>query len=191
MIFVRFSRAFSPRTPRGVEPVGFLPADIGGTHLLPFPTDASAHSNTRKGAHMQFWNDTTGEVRLSPKTRLYAHMSVEELLQEHKAFANAPLADAEATVLPFPAFDVPGGRLSCICFLQSGRLHVAEFTVVGVGKHLRRTAERQRAFLFQCLRAADPYPDSHRGVLLRCPFGTALVTTDPRGGEASLRLTYR
>jgi hypothetical protein len=140
---------------------------------------------------MQFWNETTGELRLSPKTHLYAHMPAEELWQVRKAFANAPPIEAEALALPFPAFDVPGGKLCCICFLQGGRLHAAEFTVMGVGKQLRRTAERQRAFLFQCLHAADPYPDSHRGVLLRCPFGTALVTTDPRCGDASLRLTYR
>ena len=39
--------------------------------------------------------------------------------------------------------------------------------------------------------AADPARDSKRGVLLRCPFGVALVATDPRTGDATLRLTYR
>ncbi|MCE5343829.1 MAG: hypothetical protein LLF96_09675 [Eubacteriales bacterium] len=140
---------------------------------------------------MLFWNEATGEVRLSEKARLYAHMSAAELRQTRATFASEPATETDAAIVPFPVFDVPGGRLSCICFLQGGRLHAAEFFVSGVGKHLRRTADRQRAFLFQCLRAADPYPDSRHGVLLRCPFGTALVSTDPRGGEASLRLTYR
>ena len=52
-------------------------------------------------------------------------------------------------------------------------------------------ADQQRALLFQCLRCADPSPDSKHGVLLKCAFGNALLATDPRTGGAMLRLTYR
>ena len=94
-------------------------------------------------------------------------------------------------ILTFPAFGVSGGRLACVCFLHGDKLHGVEFTVVGVGQRKRGTADQQRALLFQCIRAGDPSRDSKRGVLLRCPFGTALVATDPRSGDATLRLTYR
>ena len=142
---------------------------------------------------MRFWNETTGELQFMNGSRLYAHMPETELLKARATLPGAAgfgVPPGETTV-PFPAFAVPGGRLSCVCFLKEERLWAAEIWVEGVGKHLRRTAERQRAFLFACLGAADPYPDSHGGVLLRCPFGTALVATDPRTGAATLRLTYR
>lgn len=142
---------------------------------------------------MQFWDEDSGAVQLGEDARLYSHMTRQEVLRARAALAEGPLpggAQNEA-VLAFPAFAVPGGRLACVCLMHGDALHAVEFSVVGVSPKRRGSADQQRALLFQCLRAADPSRDSKRGVLLRCPFGTALVATDPRTGDASLRLTYR
>lgn len=143
---------------------------------------------------MQIWDETSGEVRLSDSARLFAHMSRAELDQACSAISgdSAPAGDPSTDeIVPFPAFEAPGGRLACVCYLHGGRLHAVELWVAGVGQRKRGTADQQRALLFQCLRAGDPARDSKRGVLLRCPFGTALIATDPRTGDATLRLTYR
>ncbi len=143
---------------------------------------------------MRFWEEDSGVVWLARNTRLYPHMPKKELL---KACANLTGNGAEAearagdAAVAFPSFAVPGGRLACVCLLRADRLHAAEFWVSAVGKRRRSTADQQRAFLFECLRATDPAPDSKKNVLLRCPFGAALVATDPLSGDATLRLTYR
>jgi len=142
---------------------------------------------------MRFFNGETGELLLGPDARLYAHMSAEALFRARTALGGVPdgvLAAADEPV-PFPVFDVPDGKLSCVCFLHDGKLSAVECQASDTGRHKRRTAERQRAFLFECLGVSDPYPDSLRSVSLRCPFGAALVATDPRSGEATLRVTYR
>jgi len=143
---------------------------------------------------MQFWDENSGEVRLMDDTRLYPHMPRQELLKAYRKFTDTSsqkdVLYAEP-ILTFPAFGVSGGKLACVCFLHGDKLHAIEFTVVGVGQRKRGTADQQRALLFQCIHAGDPSRDSKRGVLLRCPFGTALVATDPRSGDAMLRLTYR
>lgn len=143
---------------------------------------------------MQFWDENSGAIQLSEDARLYSHMPRQEVLRARAALAaDGPLpggAQGEP-VLAFPAFAVPGGRLACVCLMHGDALHAVEFSVVGVSPKKRGSADQQRALLFQCLRAADPSRDSKRGVLLRCAFGTALVATDPRTGDASLRLTYR
>ena len=143
---------------------------------------------------MPFWDENTGAVQLGENARLYAHMPRQELLRAHAALADGAALPAELkteSVIPFPAFAVSGGRLACVCLLHGDRLHAVSFSVAGVGEKRRGTADQQRALLFQCLRGADPARDSKRGVLLRCPFGTALVATDPRTGDALLRITYR
>ena len=143
---------------------------------------------------MQFFDENSGEVQLNERARLRAHMPRQELLAARAALAaeGAPVrTPPNEPILPFPAFAVPGGRLACVCFLHGDRLHAVDFSVVGVGSRRRGSAEQQRALLFQCLRAEDRSRDSKRGVLLRCPFGTALVATDPRSGDATLRITYR
>ena len=142
----------------------------------------------------QFWDENTGAVQLAEGARLYSHMPRQEVLHAQAAVAQgAALPGGLKTepVIPSPAFAVPGGRLACVCLLHGDALHAVCFTVVSVGQKRRGTAEQQRALLFQCLRGADPARDSKRGVLLRCAFGTALVATDPRTGDATLRLTYR
>jgi len=143
---------------------------------------------------MRFWEEDSGAVRLSKDARLYPHMPKSELLEACKALAgNAAGADGRAddAAVALPSFSVPGGRLACVCLLRGEKLHAAEFWVTAVGRRKRFTADQQRAFLFECLRANDPSPDSRRSVLLRCPFGAALVATDPRSGDATLRITYR
>ena len=143
---------------------------------------------------MQFWDENSGAVQLSEDTRLYSHMPRQELLKAYASLGEKPTAGYAAegeSILPFPSFGVPGGRLACVCVLHGNALHAIEFNVVTVGQKKRGTAEQQRALLFACLRGADPAKDSKRGVLLRCPFGTALVATDPHTGDALLRLTYR
>lgn len=143
---------------------------------------------------MQFWDENSGEVCLTDDARLYPHMPRQELLKAYRKLAGeSSVADdlRAEPILTFPAFGVSGGRLACVCFLHGDKLHGVDFTVVGVGQRKRGTADQQRALLFQCIRAGDPSRDSKRGVLLRCPFGTALVATDPRSGDATLRLTYR
>ena len=143
---------------------------------------------------MPFWDENTGAVQLTADARLYAHMPGEEVhalcaaMVTEAGFYAPPAGEA---MVPFPAFSVPGGRLACVCLLHHERLHAVTFHVVGVGQRKRGTAEQQRALLFGCLWASDPSRDSKRSVLLRCPFGAALVTTDPHTGDATLRLTYR
>jgi len=143
---------------------------------------------------MPFWDENTGVVTLGADTRLFAHMTRKEITAALAALAPLPAEFQQVTggpMIPFPAFAVPGGRLACVCLMHGDRLHAATFSVVAVGNRRRGTAEQQRALLFQCLRATDPNRDSKRGVLLRCPFGAALIATDPRSGDATLRLTYR
>jgi hypothetical protein len=143
---------------------------------------------------MRFWEEDSGVTWLGKNTRLYPHMPKSELLKIcAKLAGNAAEADGRAggAAVTFPSFAVPGGRLACVCLLRGDRLHAAEFWVAAVGRRRRSTADQQRAFLFECLRATDPAPDSRRSVLLRCPFGAALVATDPLSGDATLRLTYR
>lgn len=143
---------------------------------------------------MQFWDENSGEVRLGDEARLYSHMPRQELLKMLRKLDGGQTFAGELKaepILPMPAFTVAGGRLACVCFLHGDKLHAVEFSVVAVGQRKRGTADQQRALLFQCIRAGDPARDSKRGVLLRCPFGTALVATDPRTGDATLRLTYR
>lgn len=143
---------------------------------------------------MQFWDENSGEVRLMDDVRLYPHMPRQELLKAYRKLADTPSKadDMRAEpILTFPAFGISGGKLACVCILHGDKLHAVEFTVAGVGQRRRGTADQQRALLFQCIHAGDPSRDSKRGVLLRCPFGTALVATDPRSGDATLRLTYR
>jgi len=143
---------------------------------------------------MHFWDEESGAVQLTEHARLYAHMPRSAVFAARRTLmGETPLpkgADGDL-LLPLPAFMVEGGKLACVCVMHGDQLHAVEFQVVSVGQRRRGNAEQQRALLFQCLRAADPAPDSKRGVLLRCPFGTALVATDPRSGEATLRLTYR
>lgn len=143
---------------------------------------------------MRFWDETSGAVRLTKAARLYPHMPGEQV----RGICRSMLGDAQEVdtradgdIVALPAFNAEGGRMACLCFLRGNQLHAAEFSVLAVGRRKYCTADRQRAFLFECLRAADPAPDSKRSVLLRCPFGTALVATDPRGGDAILRFTYR
>jgi hypothetical protein len=142
---------------------------------------------------MRFFNGETGELLLGPDARLYAHMPAEALFRARAALGGAP--DGMPSTLDgpvsFPVFSVPDGKLSCVCFLRDGKLSAVECQAADAGRHKRRTADRQRAFLFECLGVSDPYPDSLRSVSLRCPFGAALVATDPRCGEANLRVTYR
>ena len=141
-----------------------------------------------------FWDEASGALQLLEGARLHSHMHRQEVLAVRQALlgdAPAQPPPADGAVVPMPAFAVPGGRLAGLCILHGDKLHAVELSVVSVGQRRRGTAEQQRAFLFQCLRAADPSPDSQRNVLLRCPFGTALIATDPRTGDATLRLTYR
>ena len=143
---------------------------------------------------MQFWDENSGEVRLGEAVSLHAHMSRQDMLLALQKLAGDALRTGKLqneSIVAFPTFAVPGGRLACVCFLHGDRLHATEFTVVSVGQRKRGTADQQRALLFQCVRAGDPSRDSKRGVLLRCPFGSALIATDPRSGDATLRLTYR
>ena len=143
---------------------------------------------------MSFWDENTGVVTLGADVRLFPHMTRKETLAALAALAPLPAQfqrETAGAMIPFPAFAVPGGRLACVCLMHGDRLHATTFSVVAVGLRRRGTADQQRALLFQCLRAADPNRDSKRGVLLRCPFGTALIATDPRSGDAVLRLTYR
>ena len=143
---------------------------------------------------MQFWDENSGEVRLTEEACLRSHMPRQELLEAYRKLTGGPLCAGgwqKEPILTFPAFGVPGGRLACVCFLHGDKLHAVEFSVAAVGQRKRGTADQQRALLFQCLRAGDPSKDSKRSVLLRCPFGTALIATDPRSGDATLRLTYR
>ena len=143
---------------------------------------------------LQFWDEVSGAVQLGDGARLYSHMPRQEVLAAQALLAPDAAAlrgmQNEST-LPFPAFSVAGGKLACLCQMHGDKLHAVEFTVVNVGAKRRGTADQQRALLFQCLRCADPSPDSKHGVLLKCAFGNALLVTDPRTGGAMLRLTYR
>ena len=139
---------------------------------------------------MLLWNDD-GSVALAEGCTLRPHMSAKELRCVVARLADAPPWDESPDpVIPLPSVGWGNGRLAPVCCLHGDRLHAVVFTVVGVGAR-RGTADQQRAYLFACAHAQDPAPDTRRCVLLRCGFGTALISTDPRTGTAQLRLTYR
>ena len=52
------------------------------------------------------------------------------------------------------------------------------------------SAEQQRAFLFHCMMAKDPCPDTQRNCILACDFGSITLCTDPRVGSAIGRVSY-
>lgn len=136
---------------------------------------------------MALWN-AKGELALGDGLTLRPHMERAALTTALPTLAiDESVADPIALL---PEQTVEGGALAPVCFFHGARLHAVELTVTRVGQR-RGTAEQQRALLFALACAQDPAPDTRRPVVLRCRFGTAAISTDPRTGTALMRLTYR
>ena len=136
---------------------------------------------------MALWN-AQGSVSFDGGCALRPHMELDELLAALPE--RPPIDDVPDPIVTLPAQTFEGGALAPVCFFHGTRLHAVELTVERVGQK-RGTAEQQRALLFACVGASDPAPDTRRPVVLRCGFGTAAISTDPRSGTALMRLTYR
>ncbi len=133
------------------------------------------------------WDENTGKIALADGVTLWPQMPRRKLIAELETLTGKPcrVDDLQhASVLSCAAFPFCGGRAACLCTFHRGRLHTVElYPAAG-------TAALRRALLFRFLGAQDPCPDTPRGVLRRFAAGTAYVATDPRGGGASLRITY-
>ncbi len=143
---------------------------------------------------MAFFDPESGELLFACGLRLHAGMKRADVLSALRRCAQPP-ADlaftAEDSFVPFPAFRVPGGQAAPICVLRHGVLRAVELNVAAVGQREHPPAELARAMLFGLARCKDPAPDSRAPVLLSCAFGTLLVSTDPRTGASTLRVTYK
>ena len=155
--------------------------------------------------HMALW-DEQGSILMENGLLLWAHMSANELTGELRsaakrqpdAFGPQMLdrierllgSDAFDRVVPLPAMPVVGGELAPVCSFHGDRLHAVSFSVTAVGLK-PASADQQRAFLFECAHVQDPAPDTRKCVSLYCGFGSVVLSTDPRSGQAQMRLTYR
>ena len=132
-------------------------------------------------------DETSGKIALTEAFSIWAHMPRKRLIAGLEELTGKPcvLDDPQhAAALSSGAFAFGGAEASCLCSFSSGRLRSIELLPLG------GTAARQRALLFECIGAKDPCPQTMRSVFRRCAFGTVWIVTDPRGGGASLRITY-
>lgn len=134
---------------------------------------------------MPFLNMDSGDLVFSDGFCLRAGMSAQELTADQAV----PPLDGEAVLL-LPARGVRGGSVAPVCEFQHNGLCRVTLAVDTVGGRTERNAGRQRAFLFSLLCLRDPCPDTRRCVRVRCPFGEALLFSDPYTGYASARLLY-
>lgn len=140
---------------------------------------------------MPFFNEKNGTLTFHGGLRLWARMSQKELAKQlHSLHAVLP-APESSEVFPCPAFPAMGGMLAPICFFENGKLSAITITPMSIGQRTSLTADQQRAFLFSCVSAKDPSPDTRRSCNLRCGFGHVYISTDPRLGGALLRISYQ
>ena len=96
--------------------------------------------------------------------------------------------DGEAFFLPL--CEASGGSLAPVCQLTDGRLSAIWFWVQRLPSG-RRDATEQRALLFACLGRDDPARGEPRAVVLEYKSARAMIATEPRAGDAVLRISYR
>lgn len=125
----------------------------------------------------------TGALRFSDGLRLWPAMPASELSQR--------LSGAERALWRSDALAVAGGSLSAVCMVEDGVLARVALEVDQTGGKLNPGAEKQRAFLFSCLRLKDPCPDTLGCVRVRRGFGEVILSTDPHTGHASAVVIYK
>lgn len=133
---------------------------------------------------MSFFNPETGEMQFSNGLCLRGGMPV-DAIDPHLRYTGS-----QEAVYCLPPLAVEGGSLGAVLTadpngLRSLRLMVASIT----GRH-QVPGERQRAFLFDLFRLADPCPDTQQNVRLKAPFGRLTLYTDPVTGQAGALLEY-
>lgn len=136
---------------------------------------------------MCVWNEDSGRIALSDAFSIWAGMPRKRLQAILEEFTGSPCYTDDpqrASVLSTRALSFGGTEVACLCSLRLGRLRAIEFHPIG------GTAAEQRKRFFGFIGKQDPCQDTMHSVLLRYPFGTAWIATDPRSGDASLRITY-
>ena len=132
-------------------------------------------------------DETSGKLALSDAFSLWANMPRKRVIDGLEAISGKPCAldDAQhATMASSGAFVLDKAALSCVCSFHLGRLRSLVLYPQG------GSAAEQRALLLAIIGAQDPCPDPAPPALLRYTFGTVWISTDPRSGNASLRITY-
>jgi hypothetical protein len=141
----------------------------------------------RSAAGLCGLDETSGKIALTDAFSVWAGMPRKKLLTGLEELTGKPcvLDDPQrAAVLASSAFSLCGLKAACLCTFHLGRLRSIEIHPVG------GTAADQRRLLFQLIGIQDPCLETMQGVLKRYAFGTAWIDTDPRSGDAALRLTY-
>ncbi len=139
---------------------------------------------------MPFFDDQSGALTLPTGHQLTGRMPKAEVLRALESLSPRETLLEENRTIPFPSLDVPGGRVALLAFLAHGLLKHVHIFPTGIGQKTVLTAEQQRAFLFSLVRLKDPCPDTGRSCQITCPFGSLGLSTDPRTGFATLRLSY-
>ena len=137
---------------------------------------------------MPLVDEASGRLTLGGGVSLQRDMSKSRVIELFTSLVGAkPNCDLsrDDLILPFPAVDTAGGRLAPICQIQGGRLRAVELWAYPAGKG------DSRAMLLRLLMAKDPSPDTRGAVEISFPFGTALLSCDPRTNRATLLITYR
>lgn len=139
---------------------------------------------------MPFFDEITGTLTFDSGLCLTAHMPQNALIKALQSQGGITPDLGAGGLLLFPACAAAGGILAPACTLAENALQAVTLSVVSIGGRTAPTAEQQRTFLFACIRAKDPAPDTRRPCKLRCEFGSASIYTDPRLGTALLRIVY-
>lgn len=100
------------------------------------------------------------------------------------------LSGAERALWRSDMLAVAGGCLSAVCAVEDGVLARVSLEVSQTGGKLCPGAEKQRAFLFACLRLKDPCPDTRGCVRVRRGFGQVVLSSDPHTGRAAAVVIY-
>lgn len=140
---------------------------------------------------MPFFDEEKGTLVFDSGLCLSPRMPLKELARVKGAQGAGAGEGGKPAIVALPAQQAMGGRFAPLCLVEGGQLRAVTLTVLSIGQRTRPTADQQRAFLFGCVAAKDPCPDSRRNCEIRCGFGTLLLTTDPRLGQAWLRVEYQ
>ncbi len=133
------------------------------------------------------WDETSGRIALTDAVSLRPNMPRKRVLESLETLTGTPCETDDpqhAGMAASGAFPFLGMEAACVCSFSQGRLRAVELSLLGGSSAL------QRETLFAFLGRPDPCKADRQSVRIRYPFGAIWVTTDPRGGDASLRVTY-
>ncbi|MBE0601519.1 MAG: hypothetical protein IH607_06990 [Firmicutes bacterium] len=133
------------------------------------------------------WDESSGRITLTDAVSLRSGMPRKRVLDSLEALIGKPCETDDAlhaSMAASAAFSFLGAQAACVCSFSQGRLRTVELSFTG------GTAAWQRETLFAFIGKRDPCPKRRQNVRIRCPFGAVWITADPRGGDASLRVSY-